>query len=185
VSDRPVEAMAAQVTAPSSSVAGAKSRQLLDLLAETRSLIVAFSGGTDSAYLAWAATQALGANALCVTADSPSYPDRHRRLARDLARRFGLQHEVIHTEELQRPEYRANPTNRCYFCKQTLYSALSRMALERGFLAVADGSNADDRGDYRPGRQAAREFGVRSPLDDVGLTKAEIRALSRDAKLPT
>jgi pyridinium-3,5-biscarboxylic acid mononucleotide sulfurtransferase len=149
------------------------------------SLIVAFSGGVDSAYLAWAATQVLGASALCVTADSPSYPDRHRQLARRIAREFGLRHEVIHTEELERAEYRANPVNRCYYCKTELYGALSRMAAERGFDAIADGSNADDRGDYRPGRQAAGEFGVRSPLDEVGLTKAEIRELSRHAGLPT
>lgn len=185
MSDRPIEDMAAQVPAPSSSVADAKARRLFAWLADTDSLIVAFSGGADSAYLAWAATRALGDRALCVTADSPSYPDRHRRLALDLARQFGLQHQIIHTEELDLPEYRANPTNRCYFCKHTLYSALTRMATERGIAAVADGSNADDRGDYRPGRQAAREFGVRSPLDEVGLTKAEIRDLSRQASLPT
>jgi len=121
------------------------------------SLIVAYSGGVDSAYLALAATRVLGPRALCVTADSASYPAHHRRRAEQVASQFALRHEVIHTQELSRPEYRA---------------------------AVADGNNADDRGDYRPGRRAAREFGVISPLDEAGLTKADIRALSREAGLP-
>jgi uncharacterized protein len=106
-------------------------------------------------------------------------------MARDLAGRFGFHHEIIHTRELERPEYRANPANRCYYCKHELYSNLSAIARERGIAAIADGSNADDRGDYRPGRQAAKEFGVRSPLDEADLTKAEIRELSRLAGLPT
>src|SRR5262245_41718624 len=163
----------------------AKEGSLRDLLATFDSLIVAFSGGVDSAYLAWISTQVLGPAALCITADSPSYPDRHRQLALRLARDFALHHEIVHTTELERPEYRANPVNRCYYCKQELYSVLSRIAAARGFSAIADGSNADDRGDYRPGRQAAREFGVRSPLDEAGLTKAEIRELSKRAGLPT
>jgi uncharacterized protein len=148
-------------------------------------VIVAYSGGVDSALVAHAATQVLGTAALCVTADSPSYPERHRRMAVDLARQFGFNHEFIRTTEMERPEYRANPANRCYYCKQELYTHLSAVARERGIPVIADGSNADDRGDYRPGRQAAREFGVRSPLDEVGLTKAEIRELSRRAGLPT
>jgi pyridinium-3,5-biscarboxylic acid mononucleotide sulfurtransferase len=163
----------------------AKQLRLLNLLASYKSLIVAFSGGADSAYLAWAATAALGQSALCVTADSPSYPDRHRQLALAVARDANLRHEVIQTSELDRPEYRANPTNRCYYCKHELYTGLVRMAAARGFNIVADGSNADDRGDYRPGREAAREFSVRSPLDEVGLSKAEIRELSRRAGLRT
>jgi uncharacterized protein len=149
------------------------------------SIIIAYSGGVDSAYLAVAATRVLGSRALCVTADSPSYPDRHRELALGTARAFSLQHEIIRTDELSRPEYRANPANRCYYCKNELYSRLTALARERGIAAVADGSNADDRGDYRPGRQAAREFGVISPLDEVGLTKAEIRELARRAGLAT
>ena len=162
-----------------------KAGRLHDLLASCGSVLVAFSGGVDSAYLAWAATQALGDSVLCVTADSPSYPDHHRQLARRVAEEFGLRHEIIHTAELDRPEYRANPTNRCYYCKHELYTALTSLASARGFATIADGSNADDRGDYRPGRQAAREFGVRSPLDEAGLTKADIRELSRRAGLPT
>jgi pyridinium-3,5-biscarboxylic acid mononucleotide sulfurtransferase len=101
-----------------------------------------------------------------------------------VAEQFGLRHEIIHTSELERPEYRANPANRCYFCKHELYTHLSRIAADRRAIVV-DGNNADDRGDYRPGRQAAREFGVRSPLDEANLTKADIRELSRAAGLPT
>ncbi|MDP9322381.1 MAG: ATP-dependent sacrificial sulfur transferase LarE [Acidobacteriota bacterium] len=149
------------------------------------SLIVAYSGGVDSAYLAYAAHRALGAGALSVTADSPSYPERHRALALRLVREFGFNHLVIQTAEMMRPEYRANPANRCYYCKHELYTHLSAIARERGIPVVADGSNADDRGDYRPGRQAAREFAVRSPLDEAGLTKNDIRELSRRAGLPT
>ena len=161
-----------------------KENDLTRLIASFESVIVAFSGGVDSAYLGWIATKALGPAALCITADSASYPDRHRQLALRTAHEFGLRHEIIHTGELERPDYRANPANRCYYCKHELYTVLSRMAADRGFAVVADGSNADDRGDYRPGRQAAREFGVRSPLDEVGLTKREIRLLARRAALP-
>jgi pyridinium-3,5-biscarboxylic acid mononucleotide sulfurtransferase len=175
---------AAAVVADSEAL-GAKERRLHHTIASYESVIVAFSGGVDSAYLAVSATRVLGASALCVTADSPSYPEHHRRLARRIARDCGLHHEVVYTGELQRPEYRANPVNRCYYCKQELYTTLSELARQRGVRVIVDGSNADDRGDYRPGRQAAREFGVRSPLDEVGLTKEEIRELSRRAGLAT
>jgi uncharacterized protein len=162
-----------------------KEAVLYRLLGDLPSVIVAYSGGVDSAYLAYAATRTLREGALCVTADSPSYPERHRALALSLARDFGFRHEIVHTSEMARPEYRANPANRCYYCKHELYTHLSAMARDRGVPVIADGSNADDRGDYRPGRQAAREFGVRSPLDEAGLTKDEIRELSRRAGLPT
>jgi len=161
-----------------------KERALRDTLCSLGSVVVAYSGGVDSAYLAYVASRTLGDRATAVTADSPSYPDRHRRLAMQIARDFGLRHEIIQTHELDVAEYRANPSNRCYFCKRELYTHLSRIAAERDAVVV-DGNNADDRGDYRPGRQAAREFGVRSPLDEVELTKSEIRELSRRAGLPT
>jgi uncharacterized protein len=163
----------------------AREAALLARLRELPSLVVAYSGGVDSAFLAWAATQVLGAQALCVTAESASYPERHREMALSIARDFGLHHEIIRTAEMDRPEYRANQPDRCYFCKNELYTHLTALAERRGFAAVADGSNADDRGDYRPGRRAAREFGVISPLDEVGLSKDDIRELSRQTGLPT
>jgi pyridinium-3,5-biscarboxylic acid mononucleotide sulfurtransferase len=160
-----------------------KGRRLQDILTGYQSVLIAFSGGVDSAYLAIAASQALGPRALAVTADSPSYPDAHRRLALSIANDFGFAHEVIHTGELDRPEYRANPANRCYYCKDELYGRLAALASERGIAVVVDGNNADDRGDYRPGRQAAREHGVKSPLDEADLTKDDIRELARAAGL--
>jgi uncharacterized protein len=149
------------------------------------SVLVAYSGGVDSAFLGITAARVLGDRSICITADSPSYPDHHRDLAIGTARAFHLRHEMVPTSEVNNPEYRANPANRCYYCKHELYTHLTAIARARGFAAVVDGSNADDRGDYRPGRQAAREFGVLSPLDDVGLTKAEIRELARRAGLST
>ena len=161
-----------------------KAEALSGLLASLGSVVVAYSGGVDSAYLAYAASRVLGERAVAITADSPSYPDRHRRLAIDIAARFALRHEIIQTHEIDQEEYRANPANRCYFCKHELYTHLARIAADR-HATVVDGNNADDRGDYRPGRQAAREFGVRSPLDEVDLRTDEIRELSRLAGLPT
>ena len=162
-----------------------KEASLRDRLDSFGSVVVAYSGGVDSAYLAYVASRTLGERAVAVTADSPSYPEHHRSLARRVAETFALRHEVVATAELERPEYRANPINRCYYCKTELYTTLSAIASTRAIDVVLDGNNADDRGDYRPGRTAAREHGVRSPLDEVGLTKAEIRELSRAAGMAT
>lgn len=176
------------MTTPQTTVdSGLRAREAA-LLAQLRalpSLVVAYSGGVDSAYLAWAAARVLGPRALSVTADSASYPERHRQMALGIARDFHLQHEIIQTGELARGDYRANEPDRCYFCKHELFTHLTKLAAARGFAAVADGANRDDRGDYRPGRRAAREFGVISPLDDAGLSKDDVRALSREAGLPT
>ncbi|HEY6510098.1 MAG TPA: ATP-dependent sacrificial sulfur transferase LarE [Vicinamibacterales bacterium] len=173
----PGQAPTAWASLPSAALRD-KAEQLDSFLDACRSVIVAFSGGVDSALVAVVATRRLGGAALCVTAESPSYPQHHRQLARRVAADFGLRHEFVATAELTRPEYRANPVNRCYFCKTELYTTLAALASARGVAAVVDGSNADDRGDYRPGREAARERGVRSPLDEVGLTKVEVRALA-------
>ena len=162
-----------------------KEQRLRGIIEELGSAVVAFSGGVDSAYLAVAAASVLGDRVLCVTADSPSYPSRHRQVAESIASQFGLRHEFLQTSEMDRPEYVANPSNRCYYCKQELFGRLTALARERGIAAVLDGNNADDRGDYRPGRQAAREFHVRSPLDEADLTKGEVRELSRRLGLAT
>jgi uncharacterized protein len=126
----------------------------------------------------------LGDRALAITGESPSYPDFQRQDALDLVKRFSILHEFINTDEINDPNYQANPANRCYFCKHELFTKLSTLAAERGYAFVCDGNNADDVGDYRPGRKAANELQVRSPLIEVGLTKAEIRRLAQAAGLP-
>ena len=161
-----------------SDAARAKQQRLELLLGQLGSVVVAFSGGVDSAYLAVVATRTLGSRALAVTGDSPSYPDNHRQLARQIAGDFRIAHEFVLTDELARDGYRANAGDRCFHCKTELYGTLSALARSRGFACVVDGTNADDRGDYRPGRAAARDHAVRSPLDEVELGKDDIRALS-------
>ncbi len=162
-----------------------KENRLVEALQASGSLIVAYSGGVDSAYLAHTAQRVLGSRALAVTAQSASYPRSHREMAERVARDFGLQHRVIRTHEIENPEYASNPVNRCYFCKNELFDVLEELRQELEMDAVAYGVNADDLGDFRPGHLAAEEHRVRAPLLDAGLTKNEIRALSREAGLPT
>lgn len=161
-----------------------KRGRLLEHLAALPTLIVAYSGGVDSAYLAYAAHQALGTRALAVTALSESFSARDRDMAEKCVRQFGIPHEFIATSEIDDPNYRANNPNRCYFCKSELFAKLDELASARGFAAVAYGVNVDDQGDWRPGQRAAREHAVLTPLLDAGLTKADIRELSRRAGLP-
>ena len=158
---------------------------LISRLSEYSSVIVALSGGADSAYLAWAAQRALGENALSVTALSPSYSAFDRATVEEFVAGLQLRHEFIETHEMENPAYRANGADRCYFCKDELFSMLDEVARARGFGAVAYGVNADDTLDFRPGHRAALEHQVIAPLLDAGLRKAEIRELSRRAGLQT
>jgi len=162
-----------------------KENILLARLAEIPSLIVALSGGADSAYLAWAAHQALGSRALSVTALSPSYSAHDRSTVEEFVSKLRLRHEFLETHEMENPSYRANADDRCYFCKDELFSALDDLARARDFAAVAYGVNADDTLDFRPGHRAATEHQVLAPLLDAGLNKSEIRILSQRAGLPT
>ena len=162
-----------------------KENFLLSRLAEIPSLIIALSGGADSAYLAWAAHKALGKCALSVTALSPSFSAYDRAVVEGFVSKLGARHEFIETREMENPAYRANAADRCYFCKDELFSALDNLARACGFAAVAYGVNADDTLDFRPGHRAAVEHQVVAPLLDARLSKAEIRLLSRRAGLPT
>jgi uncharacterized protein len=162
-----------------------KEARLLELLAGLESVIVAYSGGADSAYLAWAAQKALGDRVLAVTADSASLPESHLRDASDFAREHGIRHEVIQTREFDNPNYVKNGPDRCFHCKDELFSRLDQLAQERGVAHVIYGVNVDDLGDYRPGQKAAKLHQVKAPLVEAGLTKADVREFSRRAGLST
>ena len=162
-----------------------KQQDLFRLLAAMPDVIIAYSGGTDSAYLAWAAHQALGPRALAITADSPSIPESHKRDAAEFARECGFRHEFIETYEFENPDYVQNAPDRCFHCKDELFTRLEEIRRERGYGDIVYGVNVDDLGDYRPGQGAAKMHEVKAPLVEADLTKAEIRELSRMAGLST
>ncbi|HET8577784.1 MAG TPA: ATP-dependent sacrificial sulfur transferase LarE [Methylomirabilota bacterium] len=164
---------------------GAKYDRLVGLIREMGKVVVAFSGGVDSTFLARAARDAVGEGAWLVTADSETYPAAELEETRKLAGLLSMRHVVIQTRELDNPEYAKNPPNRCYFCKEELFDRLEPIARQAGAAQLVYGANMDDLGDHRPGMQAARAKGVRAPLIEAELWKAEIRALSHELGLPT
>ena len=168
-----------------SAALASKQEKLLGLLRAMDRVLVAYSGGTDSAYLAWAAKQALGDNAIAVTADSPSVPRSHMRDAAALTHDFGIRHEIIQTLEFENPEYAANNPDRCFYCKDELFRRMEELASRFPGQTIVYGVNTDDLGDYRPGQKAAKIHEGKAPLVEAGLSKAEIRELSRLAGLPT
>lgn len=171
--------------APDAGLLREKQEKLFRILRNLGRVLVAYSGGTDSAYLAWAAREVLGDNAIAVTADSPSIPESHKRDAIEFARRFGIRHELIPSREFDNPDYVANNPDRCYHCKDELFRRMEQIAPRYGGAVIVYGVNTDDLGDYRPGQNAAALHGVKAPLVEAGLSKAEIRELSRMAGLPT
>lgn len=162
-----------------------KEQQLREIFRALGSVIVAYSGGVDSSYVAYVANAELGRRAICITGQSASLPSYQQAEIDRVVAQFGFHHEVIQTEELENPSYSANNPDRCYFCKHELYTKLEAIAASRGIECLVDGSTTDDLGDYRPGRKAATRHAVRSPLIEVGLSKSEVRELSRRAGLPT
>ncbi|MEZ5403327.1 MAG: ATP-dependent sacrificial sulfur transferase LarE [Bryobacteraceae bacterium] len=162
----------------------AKEAKLFAVLEELGEVLVAYSGGTDSAYLAWAANRVLGDRAAAITADSASIPESHKRDAAEYARQLGFRHEFIATHEFDNPDYVKNDKDRCFHCKDELFLRMEELAAARGIAHIVYGVNKDDLGDYRPGQSAAKIHQVKAPLVEAGLTKPEIRELSRRAGLP-